>query len=317
MRKSTVIVIAGVLLAVVPAQGGPLMKSQVAASANWVVHSDYEQFNRSAIGRLFRAELVALGVEEKLVNFETVFSFHPLDDVRDVTVYGQGQEQEKAVVLIDGIFDTEKLVALVKMNPEHEEIKHGGITVHKWRQEAKPGGGPDQSPIVYGCLYTDQLIVISAGLDTVKQAVDILQGKAMSATDMVFSHAIPDAEGVFCQVMAYNVSETAGPQPKAAVLRQTHELGLAVGESQGKFFVDIGLTAESEQTAQAIKKVLDGIIAFVALAGDEQPKLAALAGKVQTSCTHSTVRAHLESDPESVIQLLKEQWQKKQTTEEK
>jgi len=317
MRKSIVMVIAGALLAVAPALGGPLMKSQVAAGANWVVHSDYEQFNRSAVGQLFRAELVAIGVEEKLINFETVFSFHPLDDVRDVTIYGQGQDQKKAVVLIDGIFDTEKLLALVKMNPEYEEIEHGGITVHKWRQEGKPGSGPDESPLMYGCLYTDQLVVISAGLDTVKQAVDILQGRAMNATDVVFSHAIPDAEGVFCQVMAYNVSATAGREPKAAVLRQTDELGLAVGENQGKVFVDLGLTAESEQTAQAIKKVLDGIVAFVALTGDEQPRLAALAQNVQTSCTQSTVRAHLESDPESIIQLLKEQWQKKQTSAEK
>ena len=310
MKKLMMVLIVSLLMAV-PVFGGPLMKSQVSSTANWVVHADYERFFSSQLGGLIRKELANQGIEEKLANFAKIFSFHPLDDVRDVTIYGNGQDREKAVVLIDGRFDKEKLEALVRLNPQHQEVEYGDITIHGWLHEEKKGSEVVKSYMMYGCLYQDKLVVMSAGMDAVKQAVDVLRGTAQGAADGQFGAAAMNAQGAFFQVAANGVSDVAGQKQQAAVLRQTDKLGLAIGETEGKVYVDLGLAAKTEEDAQNINKVLEGIIAFAALSGEQQPKLAELAKKIKLSCAQNTVGARFESDSQSVFQFLKEQWERK------
>jgi len=308
MRRSMLMLMEVVLLSTVPVFAGPLMKQQVSATANWVVHLDYEQFRNAQIGQLIRQEMANLGIEEKLDDFATVFSFHPIDDVRDVTVYGNGPDREEAVVLIEGNFDEEKLLALVRLNEHHEEIEYGDITLHRWLHEDKKSS---ESQMMYGCLYNGNLVVMSAGLDAVTRAVDVLKGAASNAASGVFNQAELNAQGAFFQVAANGVAQMAQEQGKAAGFGQTDAIGLAVGEIEGTFYIDLGLLAKSEEAASNISKILEGITALAVLAGDEQPKLAELAQRIQLSCQDNAVQIHFELDSESVFQFLKEQGEKR------
>jgi len=310
MRKLVVVLIVCLFLSA-PLLAGPLLRNQVSSTANWVVHADYERFNSSPIGQLIRKELVAQGIEEKLVNFANIFSFHPLNDVRDITLYGNGKDRQKAVVLIDGNFNREKLEALVRTNPQHQEIQYGDILIHGWMHEEKQKDGTTNSFMMFGCLYQDKIVVMSSGQETIKLALDVLRGSANSAADGQFKAATLNAPGAFFQVAANGVGDIAGEEPQAAVLKQTDKLGLAIGENEGKFYIDLGLIAKGEEAAQSINKVLEGIIAFATLSGEQQPKLAELAQKVKLSCAQNTVGVRFESDPQSVFQFLKEQWEKK------
>ena len=308
MRKLMTVLTVSVLLTVGPAFGGQLLKNQVGAGANWVAHLDFEQLVKSQLGRLIRAELAKEGLEEQLQGFQTIFSFHPIDDIRDVTIYGNGSDREKAVALFQGNFDKDKLVALVRMNPEYKEIKHGDAVVHSWVDENKKDpNGPDQR--MYGCAYKDNMVVLGAGLEAVKKAVDVLRGSAPSASRGAFKQAALNAQGAFLQVAANAVNDLADHQNEAALLEQTDELGGAIGEHDGKFYVNLSLRAESEEVAQNVKKMLEGIIAFLTLAGSEQPTLAELANKLKLSSVDRTVAINFESSTESVFAFLKEIWQ--------
>jgi len=311
MRNLMTVLMVGVLLAAVSALGGPLVKSRVSSSANWVAHVDIERFNNTRIGRLVREELRNQGMEDELANFANIFSFHPLDDVRNVTAYGQGQKPEKAVVLIEGKFDKEQLLTVLRFNPSYEEAKYGDIVIHSWVDEKKQDLNDSNVGRMYGCFYNDELIAMGAGLEAVKQAIDVLNGSARNAASGVFNQAALNAKGAFFTAAANNIGEVVGEDPEAAVLKEGEQLGLAIGETESKFYIDLSLTAKSEEAAQAISKIAEGIIAFVTLSGQEQPKLAELAKKVKLSCEQNTVRFHFESDPESVVQFLKEQWEKK------
>lgn len=305
MKMSMLVLIAGVLLVAVPALAGPLAKEQVSGNANWVVHVDVQQFRTTQMCELARPELENLGIEKKLSDFATFFSFHPIDDLRNVTIYGKGQDRKKAVALIEGTFDKERLLALLGIAPEHEEIQYGDIVLHKWVDQSKKDcDGVGQT--TYCCFYHDDLIVMGAGLDGVKHAVDVLDGTTADAANQVFSQPIENAKGVFLQVMANDIRQTIIDHPKAAVLRQAEQFALAAGEVQGKFYIDSRLTAKSEEVAQAINKILDGIIAFTMLAGEDDPKLAELAAMVDLSCRQNIVRVYFESDPACVVKFLAE-----------
>ena len=63
--------------------------------------------------------------------------------------------------------------------------------------------------------------------------------------------------------------------------------------------------------------MLEGILAFVSLPNEEQPKLAELAKKIKINCEEKTVKIKFESEPEVVVQFLKEEWQKNQQKDSK
>jgi hypothetical protein len=314
MKKSMLVLIVGGLLVAVPALAGPLAKEQVSGRANWVVHADVERFRTTQIWEHIRPELDNLGIQEKLLNFETIFTFHPIDDVRNVTIYGKGQDRKNAVALIEGTFDKQKLLAIVGMNPEHEEIGYADRVVHKWVDENKKG--PDGlGEITYGCFFQDDLIMIGAGLDAIKHAIDVLKGSARNAANVDFVQPPAGTKGAFLQIMAYDLAQIVGDKPDTAALKQAEQLGLLVGEMEGRPYAGLILKAKSEEAAQAINKMLDGIVAFVTLSGEDNPKLAKLANNVKLSCEHSTVLVRLEADPSTVVQCLKEQWLKKMQKE--
>ncbi len=309
MKKSMTVLIVSVMLLAAPVFGGQLVKNQVGGGANWVAHLDFERLAKSQLGQLIRSELAKEGLEEQLQGFKTIFSFHPIDDIRDVTIYGAGSDREKAVALFDGNFDKEKLAALVQMNPKYEQLKHGDIVVHSWVDENKKDpNGPEQR--MYGCTYKDNMVVLGAGLEAVKKAVDVLTGAAPSAGDGVFKQSALNAEGAFLQVAANAVNDLAEHQNEAAVLEQTDELGAAMGERGGQFYVSLSLRAESGEVAQNVKKVLEGVVAFLTLAGSAQPTLTELTNKIKLSAEDRMVAISFESSSESVFAFLKEAWQK-------
>ncbi|MHC4085920.1 MAG: hypothetical protein ACYSWZ_09780 [Planctomycetota bacterium] len=312
MKKLLMAIVMSVLLAEGPVLAGQLVIEQVSGSANWVVHANQQQFRKTKIGQLIRTEMVNLGLEENLTYFATIFSFHPLDDVRDVTVYGTGNDREKAVVLIDGIFDKEKILTLLRMNPEYKDTKYGKIVLHQWIDEDQKD---PNNMMMYGCFYKDDLVIMSAGFDAVKLAVDVLNGSAKNATDSMFNQPALDAKGAFIQAAGKRVGEML--EQDAAAFRQTDQIGLAIGEVEGKFYIDCRLTAKSEEAAQAITQMLEGILAFISMPNEEQSKLAELAKKIKIKCEAKTVKVRFESEPEVVVQFLKEEWQKNQQKDSK
>lgn len=308
MKKSvgTILLCVGVLVAC--SQAGPIAKNQVAETASWVVHIDNDLFKSTQIGGLIRAELTAMGADQKLEELATLMSFNPLEDIRDVTLYGTGTDRKKAVMLIDGRFKQEKITSLLSFNPYYEQKPYNGVTIHKWIDQDKD---PNNTEPTYGCFVGPDTAVLSSGLQAVEKAVDVLKGDAPNAKTGVFEQTELEARGGFLQVAANRVGQIAEENEQAAMLKQARELGFVVGEADGDFYIDLGLTAVSEEGAINIKKIVDGLLAFAALAAKEQPRLAELAEKVEAVRVKDTIRIHFKTSSVSLMQMLKEQWQKK------
>ena len=142
MRNLLIALIGSVVLIANPVPGGPLIKNHISADTDWFVHVDHERFKKSQLGQFVRAELIERGIEEKLEVFANVVSFHPFDDIKDVTIYGRGSDQEKAVVLMKGRFDKKQLEAAVHKNPEGGQLGPGE---HSRQWMWHPIGGPRQN----------------------------------------------------------------------------------------------------------------------------------------------------------------------------
>jgi hypothetical protein len=314
MSTRTVIgvLVAGLCLGAVPAPGRPLQKNEVSPAAKWVIHADVEAFRNSGIGKLIMAELQAQGLEEKLQGFADIFSFHPLKDVRDVTVYGRDKDRNNAVIAIDGQFDPEKVLAVVRWNPQHQEIPYQGVTIHQWPNEENKNG-QTTTQTMYGYLHNGRLIVLSAGLDALKQAVDTLKGPAAGTASALLSQVPEGRNSVFVQAAALHVDELVGENPQAALLKQAEVLTLTAGQTTDNVSAELHLHSASPEVADNLVKMLQGVVAWLQMATQEQPRLSELAKGVNVARADKVAQVHFEAPAPSVLAFVKEQLdQKKQ-----
>jgi hypothetical protein len=193
-------------------------------------------------------------------------------------------------------------MALIGLNPEYKKFEYSGIEIHQWLQEHKNPDGEIEKQITYGCLYGDDLIVLGSGLPAFKQAIDVLEGSAPGTASDIFNDDLLD--NAFFQVAAEDMAQTIGDKSNAALLRLTEKLVIAVGEAEDKIFSTVNLTAKSEKTTEYIKMMINGVIAYMILAGEEEPEMAELAQMIQLSSSGNTIQIRLELEPEFIQQSI-------------
>ncbi len=311
MRKSFIILL--VVCALLPASAviaGGLNKGIISGDANWVAHVDVEGFNNSAIGRIIRRHLDETGELQKLEAFKAVFSFNPLDDIRNVTIYGSGKEKENAVAVIQAKFDKETLLKLLRQNATYKEVKYGKYQIQSWIDDKHKGNEDDRQ---YGSFHGKDTVIIGSGLDTVKKSLDVLDGKAKNARQKkVFRLLRKAPKGAVVVAAANGLAKMAEQWDQAVMLKNTNQSCLFVGEADGNFFIDLKLDATSPETATELTQMIQGLIALLNLAGKDQPKVAELAAAIKVTTKKKLVHVHFEKDVEKVAAFLKEEWKKQQ-----
>ncbi|MGH2271801.1 hypothetical protein ACQ9LF_08380 [Anaerohalosphaeraceae bacterium U12dextr] len=282
----------------------PLDKTKVMKEATWAVHLDIEQFRQSVLGKEMINELTARGVMGKLDNFAKVFSFHPINDIQGVTLFGQDKDPQKAAAIIRGTCNPATLIAMVGMNPYYEKSEYGSYTIHSWIDDKKGPDGPRQ----YGCFYNPTTLVMGMGKDTLQQTLDVLDGKhANAAGNAMFNQFAEGSHGVIMSLFAEKTGETVNGIEEAAILQQTNRIALMFGEKENASYIDILLQARNAAEATKIQQFVQGMLAMVSLSvADKNPKLDQLINAVNLNCTDDVVRVQCNWDSKDLIALLKQ-----------
>ena len=304
MRKLIFVLLVSVMFAGGYVTASPVDAGLIGGDADWMVRVDIEQFLKSEIGKIIRTEISERPVEMKLNNFANVFGFHPIDGLRNITLYGQGRDPDKAVVLVEGNFNKDRLIELISRSSEYKKFEYNGIEVHQWLQRKSIVQDDSEQQLKYGCFYRDDLIVIGSGLTEFMQAVDVLSGEESGSDEEVFNDTLLQNQDAFIQIATTNLAQSIGDHAKAAILKQAEQLVAIIGEKDESAFATIKLTAGSSEVAQNINQILEGVIAFVELSSDERPVLSNLAQNIQLTCSGNTVQIHIESAPGLIQQLI-------------
>jgi hypothetical protein len=282
----------------------PLDKTKVMKEATWAVHVDVDQFRQSVLGKEMINELTARGVMGKLDNFAKVFSFHPINDIQCVTLFGQDKDPQKAAAIIRGTCNPATLIAMVGMNPYYEKSEYGSYTIHSWIDEKKGPDGPRQ----YGCFYNPTTLLMGMGKETLQQSLDVLDGKhANAAGNAMFNQFAEGSHGVMVSLFAEKTGETVNGIQEAAILQQTNRIALMFGEKENASYVDILLQARNAAEAAKIQQFVQGMLAMASLSvADKNPKLDQLISAVNSTCTDDVVRVQCNWDSKDLIALLKQ-----------
>jgi hypothetical protein len=302
---------------------GPLQKQQVPAAAKWAVHANVEAFLASKTGDFALQELKKRGFDEALTNIQNAFAFDPTKDLKSVTVYGLRFGDHAAVILIHGTMDRDRLTEVVRSNETYKELKYGTHTVHQWTdnpQAVEPG------PTKFGSFHGDGLLVLTEDVRLHEQALDVLDRKADSLAGPGASGFLPAAsEGSFLTAYVKELPSIGKGRPEAAILGKLASGSLQVAESSGRLSAHLAVTARTARTAGNLRKVAEGFLALMDLAGPEQEgqapagaedrvlfgdtavpaKLVAVLKDVKVTSTGRTVKVDATAPVSNAISLLR------------
>ena len=274
----------------------PLQLKHVTSDAGWMVHADNDQFVNSKIGGLIIDALNERGLEDKLIVFKNLFGFDPTKDLAGITLYGPDDNEQNAIAMLYGDFDVDKLLALLRANDTHQEYPYGGYEIHQWVDQHR-------KVMQFGSFATEKLIVIGQSADKIKNALDVLEGKAKNLSESDNLVAFDDIpKGSFLMAAGDKVWELTANKPHAAILKNTDTGIMFVGETEGDIFVDISLQVQTEEAVSNVTQIFQGMIAFAILNEETMPQLAAMARAIEIESQENIINVSILKPAEEVFE---------------
>lgn len=282
-------------------QADPLDLGRVAADAKWMVHVDFAAVKRTELARYVAERWLALpGAQRSLAEAREKIGIDPIEDLLGLTFYGRNYHPEDGVVLIEATGKRDRLIEFLGRQSGYASTAYRSYTIHRWT-ESKAAGEHTLAGVTVG----NRLLIVGRSEELVKQAVDVLDGVAPSLADGASPLCVDSPPGSCALAVATAFEETDAPF-KSPVLRQSRRIALAMGEWQGTTFVRGEILARSEEAAQQIRTVIDGMIALVRMQLDEFPELRAALDPLEVTQTGEIVTARWEGGAKEAITRVEE-----------
>ncbi|MHC4249034.1 MAG: hypothetical protein ACYS9X_07900 [Planctomycetota bacterium] len=261
---------------------------------NWVVHFDVERLMSSGLGDKVEERLAEPRIRKVLAAAELVFGMKLPDDVRSMTFAGCGRDREKAVAYFSGKFDVERLTTLASLAKDYHTVEHAGRAIHIWRDVCPVRG----ERTVHAAFAREGLIVMSEGLETLKDAIDALDG---SSAGVDLSDRV-DAEAFFTLV-AMDLHKLPPREPGALMLSYVTDLEYSLRATDTEVLSSFCAEITDAETAEQILDVFEGLQALVELHPEGYPEVAALIKRVEFSMEGTTVSASGSAGIEQLVEI--------------
>lgn len=261
---------------------GPLDKRVVPADVTWVLHVDVEAATSSTLGKFILAHRDQADLSD-LAELKTKLGVDPTTDVRGLTVFGQLDEGEDAVLLIystdafDGVL--EKMTTENRVTREDVE----GYALLTWEDEGeahvgyiRPGPTPD-SRLVYVSSHRDRLLTALRTLD--RKGPSVADGNSVlkaspGAGSFIFIDA-PEISGALEKAKQHGLgAEKNHGAEHMALLEKVRGVNVDLGESAQKLYASVTITSDTPENALNMVQTVQGFAALGRLMMSNEPDMA-------------------------------------------
>lgn len=252
--KKAVIIMVTIILAVFFSCGlltADIQKSVVPAEASWVIHFDVGKFAATQVGNHLLYEKNALGIEDKNDDFFKKYRINIKEDIDAITVFGVGKGEKNIVVCLQGNFDRDHLLGLLREEDSHKEIPYGQFTIHNWDEDE------------YGVFAGKDLVLIGPSEGAIKSSLDVLAGKKANITNSPMNAYIKEIpSNAFMVALAKDISSLAEKGSKIFVIKKTESAMLSLAEIKDNFNIRMNFSVKTLEDAQNMENVLRGLISL-------------------------------------------------------
>jgi len=289
----------------------------VSADALWVMNLDLNALRDSTVGK----ELVAQGMVLQAqamqgkkfpiqVDVPKLF-----ETIGSITAYGTNLAQDPKLVdgalIFQGTPDLRKIVEGI--------VAQATVTTPEKLTELKDL--PFEAYSIGGELIVafpkEPIILVSKSKAQVLAAHKVFRGEASSlakAKNSPLTGLIRNQTGAFVLAASVVPSAEFFPQdaPQARILQMAKSASVELGEENKQTFAHVQLLASSDESADKLMKILQGVTAMISLAESSDKYLSEFLRSVTVTREKNIVTLHLAYSSERLIQMAQEFQQKQE-----
>ena len=278
-----------------PAFAGQVEAKHLAADTKWYLHLDFEAAKQTVVyAQVLDAVKAQFPLEELLNQLKAGIGVNPLTDITGVTVYNTSFEKEVAAVIIYAKVDQGLLQLAVSDNPDYKQVVYGKHMLHTWTDK-------NDGKTKVGCFYGEGMVLLADKPETLKAAVDVLDGTKTGGSALVKT----PAKGAFLYGAADFASVQTEDKNLSQLISNTEAASVCAAEVDGKFFFTVNLNTKSAEIAAKLTKMIEGAKTFGEFATRaEHPTVADLINQAQITVDGSKIIGTFQHDSKTLLQTL-------------
>jgi len=248
--------ILAVALGLIAAPAGAVASEQlsvVPADAQWALYIDFQRLSSSAMFKALGGEHKMARIQGKTDEFFKKLRIDPEKDLKGVTVFGRGKEDEDAVVALSGKFDKAHLIGLIKAETAHKEIPYGKYTIYRWDDDE------------LGAFAADDLVLLGENEQALRSALDAMEGRKRDAAPPLLAGVLKDFPNAILVFGVNNLSGLLEEHDKPVILTKMKGAAGALAEVGENISLAVSISAESAQVAKDVEQAIRGLIAIANL----------------------------------------------------
>lgn len=236
-----------------PARDASLQLSAIPADAQWALYVDVPKLTSSAMFKALVDEGEMAKIQGKTDPFFAKLRIDPLKDLKGVTVFGLGKEDEDAVVALSGRFDRAHLTSLIKAETSHKEIPFGKQTIYSWDDDE------------FGAFAADDLILLGENEQAIKSALEAMEGRKRDAAPPILTNALKESPGAIIVFGVNSIPGLLGEHDSPVILTKMKSAGGSLTEIGENLKLELNILAETAQVAKDVEQAIRGLIAIANL----------------------------------------------------
>jgi hypothetical protein len=286
------------------AMAGPLRRADVAADPAWLVHVDFDALRPTSLGQFVLEEMKKPETQAKLAAFQALFSFDLRTQLRGLTLYSSGANQEDGVLLVYADIDSERLVTLAKAAQDAKSHSHKSHTIYSWVDEKKKKQNKSDEPARTYAAIKGKCVVFGQQQSRVASALEVLDGSARSLSSGNWYSAFGAAGDTSLLVAGARKLDLQGKDVNAELLRLSKGVRFQLHEANNQVKAALNLEAIHSEAASNMILVAQGLVALLKLQKDK-PDAARLAEALLLKQEGATLTANLALPAREVVEMLK------------
>lgn len=295
----------GLSMATSPTLAAPFDPKQVPAEAKWVLHIDADVTKASTVGTAIIDELLSRpDAQQGLDALEALAGFNIPRDIHGVTLYGRAFGEENNVILLNGVFDVNRILGVLELSPSYSNEAYSDKEIVSWEDKGKT---------MFGSFATSDIIVLARSAESVKLALDVFAKKGSTMDKLADEAKLPGAS-VLAYVKGSGLAELAKARGASPVLAHAESAWLVVGEDDKKQMYAKGhVESPDSQQSTRLFRAAEGIRAIVALQAtkenveDDVTRLNTLLTNLTLNQTSTGVDLAWQASAETVVEAIKAQ----------
>ncbi len=285
----------------------------IPSDARWVVHADLNSLRTSAIGK----ELIAIAERQQRqnpigINLEKLFT-----TVGTATAYGTNFTDDPAkldgTLVLQGTEDLRKIAeslvlqATVASPETTSESKDLPFTSYTIRPKQSGGKGTESVGLIVA-FPPEPIVIVSKSKAQVLRAREVYRSRSGSAgVTGPLKALFPMSEDamIFAASVVPPDADFTKDEPQARILKMTNAGAIAIGEKGTNTVAHALLVATSDDMADKVMKIVQGMTAMLSLTESTDKEVADFISSAAVSRDDRTVRLSLSYSSERLAQMIR------------